>query len=119
MTKDIQVTDAIVVAGGTGSSTTQPPSIDSFSPTSGAPNDTVTVNGKHLAQASSVTFSGTPALFTVVSAQQINATVLSGAMSGPIAVSGSNGTATSASSFTVNAPPAQGPSIDSFSPTSG
>jgi hypothetical protein len=65
-----------------------------------------------------VTFNGATAAFTVGSDTQITATVPSGATSGPITVSGPNGSATSSSSFSVT-PAATAPSISGISPTSG
>jgi IPT/TIG domain len=94
------------------------PTVSGFSPTSGPPGTSVTVTGTGFTGASSVTFNGTAAAYTVNSDGQITATVPSGATSGPIAVTNSAGSASSASSFTVTAVVA-GPTITSISPTSG
>jgi hypothetical protein len=61
----------------------------------------VTISGANFSGATAVTFNGVRATFTVRSAQQITATVPLRATAGPIAVTTSTGTATSATSFTV------------------
>ena len=94
------------------------PTVSGFSPASGSPGTSVTVTGTGFTGASSVTFNGSASTFTVVSDTQITATVPSGATSGPIAVTTSAGSASSASSFTVTAVVAA-PRITSISPTSG
>ena len=78
-----------------------PPQITSFSPTSGRAGATVTINGKTFNGASSVTFNGVAATFTVGSSIKITATVPSGATTGKIAVTTPGGTAPSATDFTV------------------
>jgi hypothetical protein len=93
------------------------PTVTSFSPTSGPPGTGVTITGTGLTGASSVTFNGTAASFTVNSATQITATVPANATSGVIAVTTSAGAGASANAFTVTAQPA--PAISGFSPTSG
>jgi hypothetical protein len=103
-------TGAISVTGpgGTGSSSgvftvpaTAPPTISSFSPTSGKVGATVTINGANLTGVTKVTFNGVAASFTAVSDTQVTATVPSGAKNGPIAVTTPNGTATSSQTFRV------------------
>lgn len=95
-----------------------PPSITSFTPASGAVGSSVTVNGTGFIGTSSVRFNGTSASFTVIlpAGTQINATVPPGATTGPIAVSGPNGAATTGSIFTVTAGV---PHITGLNPTSG
>jgi hypothetical protein len=94
------------------------PSVSGFSPGSGSPGASVTVTGSNLAGATSVTFNGVAAAFSVVSGSQLAATVPAGATSGPVTVTTPVATAASAASFTVaGAVPA--PSITSLSPTSG
>ncbi len=83
--------------------TSQPPSISGFSPTSGAPGSSVTINGSGFTGATAVRFNGLSATFSVVSDTQITATVPSGASTGPIRVTGPAGSSTSAASFTVSA----------------
>jgi hypothetical protein len=78
-----------------------PPTISSFTPSSGASGTTVTITGTGFTGATSVTFHGTAANYSVGSATQITATVPAGARSGPIAVTTAGGVATSSSSFTV------------------
>jgi len=78
-----------------------PPTIDSFTPTSGPVGASVDILGTSLTWTSSVTFNGAPASFTVESDSELHATVPGGATTGPISVTTASGTATSASSFTV------------------
>ncbi|MFZ2493166.1 MAG: S8 family serine peptidase [Thermoanaerobaculia bacterium] len=85
------------------SAPTNPPSISSFSPTSGAAGTSVTINGSNFSGASAVKFNGTSASFSVVSSTQISTSVPSGATTGPISVTTSAGTATSSGTFTVTA----------------
>lgn len=81
--------------------TTAPTTITGFTPTSGTPGSSVTITGTSLGAATSVTFGGVVAAFTVNSQTQITATVPAGAVTGPIAVVTPGGTAVSATSFTV------------------
>jgi hypothetical protein len=93
-----------------------PPSITSFSPTSGPPGTTVTITGTNLSGIYAVSFQGRPAVsFTIVNATTIIAVAGDG-NTGPIIVSGTNGFFTSTSDFTFNYSP---PTISSFNPTSG
>ncbi|SHI91508.1 hypothetical protein SAMN02745146_1901 [Hymenobacter daecheongensis DSM 21074] len=99
----------------TGTVTTPAPTIVSFTPASGPVGTTVTITGTNFTSATAVTFNGLAAVFTVVNATTITATVPTGATSGTIAVTTPGGTVTSASSFTVIQPnPA--PAITSLSP---
>ena len=95
-----------------------PPSIGSFTPTSGPVGTQVTLDGTNFNGATSVRFNGTQASFTVLSGTQIRTTVPAGATTGRIGVTTPGGSATSGSDFTVTTPPAP-PSIGSFTPTSG
>jgi hypothetical protein len=94
------------------------PTVSSFTPTSGSPGTSVTVNGSGFTGATSVTFNGTAASFTAGSDAQLTATVPAGATSGSIAVTTAAGTGTSSGSFTVTATTVA-PKITSISPTSG
>jgi hypothetical protein len=91
-----------------------PPTVTSFTPTSGITGSTVTINGTGFVPGATVKF-GTKASATVtfVSGTQIKATVPNGAVTGKISVSTSAGTGTSASNFTVTL------SITGFAPASG
>lgn len=84
------------------------PTVTGFSPTSGPVGTSVTIDGTNFIGATAVTFNGTnqPA-FTVVSATQITAAVPAGATTGPIAVTTTTGTATSAADFIVTVVPAK------------
>ncbi|WP_287129130.1 FG-GAP-like repeat-containing protein [Candidatus Cyanaurora vandensis] len=66
--------------------TTSVLTITDFTPSGGGPGTVVTINGTNFTGATSVTFNGLPALFTVVSASQITATVPYGAITGRIEV---------------------------------
>jgi hypothetical protein len=80
---------------------TKPPTISGFTPPSGEIGAKVTIQGSNFLGATSVTFNGVSANFTVVTNLQISATVPSGATSGQITVTNSAGSATSAASFKV------------------
>ena len=83
-----------------------PPTITSFTPTNGPPVITsVTISGTNFTGATAVTFNGMSASFTVTSATTIQATVTTGATTGPISVTTPVGTATNASAFTVEVAP--------------
>ena len=64
-----------------------------------------------------VKFNGVSAVFAINNPNKITATVPPGATDGPIAVTNSDGTATSSASFDVTPSPV--PTITSFNPTSG
>jgi len=79
------------------------PSISSFNPTSGEVGVEVTITGENFSGTISVKFNGVAAtVFNVDSDEQIRVTVPSGATTGKLGVTTPNGTATSASNFTVN-----------------
>ena len=59
------------------------------------------ISGTNFTGATSVTFNGVSASFTVTSATAIQATVPAGASAGPLSVATRGGTATSTSNFTV------------------
>lgn len=106
---------AVTTYAGTGTSSSNfmvsgappppPPSITGFSPTSGGVGTTVAIDGTNFSGASSVTFNGTPATFTVTSDTRMSSPVPPGATSGRISVIAPGGTATSSASFTVTVPP--------------
>ncbi len=81
------------------------PTVASFLPTSGPPATEVTVSGTGFLGTTNVTFNGVSATYTVDSNTQLRANVPVGATTGPIAVTNGVGTGTSASNFTVTAPP--------------
>jgi gliding motility-associated-like protein len=87
------------------------PSIASFSPTSAAQGETVSIMGSNFTNASAVSFGGTSATsFTVVSDTEITAVVGNGS-SGNLEVTTPGGTVTIANFTFINAPV-----VDSFSP---
>lgn len=79
------------------------PTITSFTPTSGPVGTLITVTGTGLTQTSKVTIGGINApTFTGTDDSHVNVTVPTGGKTGPIAITTSGGTATSATNFTVN-----------------
>ena len=91
------------------------PSISGFSPRSGAVGASVSVYGSGFFGTTTVRFNGTAVTaFTLVTNGKLTTTVPAGATSGRISVTNPRGTATSGGDFIVT-----GPTISSFSPTSG
>jgi hypothetical protein len=93
------------------------PTITSFAPTTGSVGSSVVITGTNFGCTTSVMFNTTAATAYVVnSATQITATVPVGTTTGPLHVTTTGGgPANSASNFTV----VGGPTITSFTPTSG
>jgi hypothetical protein len=87
--------------------------IGSFTPSSGPAGTIVTITGAGFTGVTSVKFNGISAVFRVVSANMISATVPVTATSGKITITTSGGILTSATDFLVS------PKINSVSPTSG
>jgi regulation of enolase protein 1 (concanavalin A-like superfamily) len=85
------------------------PSISSFTPASGTVGTTVTINGTNLVGVTQVRFGGKTATFMSVSDTRLKATVPQGANTGKIAVTTAGGTATSKSNFIVTVPGAWTP----------
>jgi hypothetical protein len=77
------------------------PAIASFSPASGVTGDSVVLTGENLGAATGVQFGVLTATFVANSVSQITATVPSGAITAPITVSNSYGTATTTTNFTI------------------
>ncbi len=84
-----------------------------LNPDSGNVGAKVRITGSGFSGATSVSFNGTPAKFTVVSSSEIATTVPPGAVSGPVIVTTPTGTLASAVPFLVK------PQIKSFMPGSG
>ena len=78
-----------------------PPAITGFSPASGTAGTSININGFNFARVSAVRFNGTIASFSILSVTSINATVPAVATTGSISVTNPGGTATSATSFTI------------------
>lgn len=93
--------DVVRINGSCGSALPQPPTVTSFAPSSGVVGTSVTLTGTNFTGATSTTFNGTSASFSVTDAQHIATTVPAGATDGAIAVTTPNGTGTSAASFDV------------------
>ncbi|HEX9997489.1 MAG TPA: S8 family serine peptidase [Abditibacterium sp.] len=89
------------------------PAITSFSPSGGAPGSLVTLRGTSFSNTTAVKFAGKISAFTIISPNEITATVPTGALTGSLAVTSNGQTGNSAVSFVV------APRISSFSPTSG
>lgn len=79
------------------------PAITSFAPSLGAAGTSVTISGTSFTGATTVSFNGKAAAFTVSNSGTVTATVPVGAITGPITVTTLDGTATSTTSFTVTA----------------
>jgi len=80
----------------------QPPVVSSLDPPSGFIGDVITISGQHLAGANRVSFGdASHASFTVVSDQEITATVDPAAVTGPVTVYNAHFSTTSGSAFTV------------------
>jgi len=91
-----------------------PPTVTSFSPPSGGFGTSITITGTNFTGATVVKFHGVAATsFTVVSDTQITTTVPTTATTGPISITNSKGTGTSATNFTVAT------SISTVAPSSG
>ena len=73
-------------SGRAGTRTLNPPTISSFSPTSGAVGKLVTITGTHFKGVSAVRFGKAYSMFTVVSSTTIQANVPPGALTGLIKV---------------------------------
>ncbi len=83
------------------------PTLTGFTPASASAGAQVTLTGTNLTGTTSITFGGIPSLsFTVTSATQVVATVPAGAASGLISLTTPGGTVSTATSFTLIAPPA-------------
>jgi Tol biopolymer transport system component len=91
----------------------RPPTIDSFTPTSGITGSKVTINGANLDTTTKLMFNGLAAKFTVLSPTQIRATVPNGATTGKIAVENFDGTDNAAVDYAITF------SIVNLSPTTG
>ncbi|HJV90687.1 MAG TPA: IPT/TIG domain-containing protein [Holophagaceae bacterium] len=111
---------ALACGGGGGGSSAAPPAaptLTALAPASGVVGAPVTLTGTALTGATSVTFNGHSATFTVQGATSIQATVPPGATTGAVSVTTPGGTASSSGTFTVNASPT--PTVTRFLPTSG
>jgi hypothetical protein len=117
----VAVVSALVVLGLETPASAAPPTISSFSPTSGPAGCVVVIKGSNFDNpvVSSVDIGGTPVTsFKIVSATEIWATV-AGATSGSIHVTNASETANSATDFTNMNPGACSPRITSLTPCSG
>jgi hypothetical protein len=97
---------SVTTAAGTATSSTPftvppPPTITSFTPTSGPVGTVVLITGTNFTGATQVKFGGVVATFTVNSATTITATVPAGAITGKIIVKAPGGSSSSPTKFTV------------------
>jgi IPT/TIG domain len=95
---------AVITPQGTATSTDSfvvRPSITGFRPATGPVGTTVTIRGSNLTGATSVTFNGVTASFTVVSYSSIRTKVPAGASTGPIAVTTPDGQTKGRTDFVV------------------
>ncbi len=99
---------SVTTRGGTATSATNftvinpTPTVTSFTPTSGKAGDQITITGTNFINVTAVTFNGSFATtFSVASETSIVATVPTNVTTGPIRVTTTFGTATSAGSFVV------------------
>jgi IPT/TIG domain len=95
---------AVTNAYGTTKSSTSfwvPPTVTSFTSTSGKAGANITVYGTNFTGATAVSFGGVSATFKVSEAKKLVATVPVGAVTGAITVTTPGGSATSSTSFTV------------------
>lgn len=81
-----------------------PPTIGSISPLTARAGTSVTISGTNLGDTTSVEFGATSASFSVDSGSELTTVVPDGASSGPVTVTGTNGTVTSAQTFTLTDP---------------
>ena len=88
-----------------GASPPPAPTISGFSPQSGATGTQVTINGTGFTEATAVRFNGSTAQYTVTDDSTMQTSVPQGAITGPISVTTTGGTATSSSDFSVTGPP--------------
>ncbi len=79
------------------------PKITSLSPNAAAVGTSVAIFGTSFTGVTSVRFNGVSASFTLVTVNQVNATVPSGATTGRVTLTTPSGTATSPANFTVTA----------------
>ncbi|MEQ8358578.1 MAG: M43 family zinc metalloprotease [Cytophagales bacterium] len=94
-----------------------PPSITSFSPSSGTVNSIVFIVGENFTSASEVKFNNTATnFFTVLSDDSIRVNVPFGSTTGPITVTSPTGSDVSAGIFTITTPQ---PAITNFTPQTG
>lgn len=77
------------------------PVIDTFTPTSGASGNVVTIDGQNFADITLVEIGGVAASFTVQGLDRIEAIVPAGAATGPLRVVGQRGVATTVTPFEV------------------
>ncbi|WP_287128124.1 esterase-like activity of phytase family protein [Candidatus Cyanaurora vandensis] len=80
----------------------QRPILQDVLPGKGYAGESLTLTGANFTGASQVTLNGTPIPFTVLSDTQLTATVPTGATSGPLTITTTQGTGTSAFNFKVN-----------------
>lgn len=96
------------------------PTISTFTPTSTYEGDfrqQITINGTNFTGTTAVSFTGLPAVYTVVSSTKITAVLPEVVISGPISVTTPGGSVSSTQDFEVLPIPA--PTVSSFTPNTG
>jgi uncharacterized repeat protein (TIGR01451 family) len=91
------------------------PTVTGFSPPAAAYGTNVVISGGNFFSPATVKFNGTTASAEITSTTEIDATVPTGATTGPITVTTDMGSFTTSTNFTTSA----GPIITNFSPTLG
>src|SRR5262249_40309163 len=113
VTGKLSVTTPAGTASATNLVVILPPTLSSFTPSSGPVGTTVTVTGANLDSVTAATLNGVDVgTITHVSAAQLRFVVPSGSSTGKVALTNAAGTATSVADFKV------GPKITSFDPAS-
>jgi large repetitive protein len=95
---------------------TTAPMVSDFAPALGEVGASVVIDGINFTGATAVKFGSVSAAFFVAAGTQINATVPSGAVTGPITVTSGSGSYTTSSNFVVTT---SAPVITGFTPASG
>ncbi|NTV74372.1 MAG: hypothetical protein HGA66_09210, partial [Holophaga sp.] len=119
---------AVTTPGGTAASAADftldpglpaPPSITRIEPLDGPVNTVVRLFGTGLLSVTRVELAGNGVAFTPVNDTELTFTVPAGASTGPVAITGATGTATTSLPFTVTAGGPPAPTITSFTPLTG
>lgn len=111
----ITVTNPVTSATSTTNFLIGSPTITSFTPSTGGSGTSVTITGDNLTNVEAVAFNGVTASFNSFGPKTLSATVPSGATTGPITITTSQGTVVSETDMILFPPPV----ITSISPSQG